>query len=61
MTLEQQAAMLAAQRATAKTNVDLAETALAAAERELKRIDDELDRVSELECREIERRLRRAS
>lgn len=59
MTLDQQNKMLAAQRATAKANVDLAETALAAAERELKRIDDEMDRISELEWQDFERRQRR--
>jgi hypothetical protein len=59
VTLEQQSKMLAAQRETAKTNVDLAETALAAAEREFKRIDDEMDRISELQWQETERRLRR--
>jgi hypothetical protein len=60
MTLEQQSQMLAAQRATAKTNVDLAETALAAAEREFTRIDDEMDRISELQFQEINRRMRRS-
>jgi hypothetical protein len=61
MTLEQQSQMLAAQRATAKINVDLAEAALAAAEREFKRIDDEMDRISELQWQEMERRLRRSA
>jgi hypothetical protein len=59
MTLEQQQAMLAARRALAKTNVDLAETALAAAEAELRRIDNELDLVSEAICNILEQRLRR--
>lgn len=61
MTLEQRRQMIEAQRATALTNVKLAETALRAAENEFNRIDDELDRITELEWQETERRLRRAS
>lgn len=59
MTLEQQAKMLSAQRETAVANVRLAETALEAAEREFKRIDAEMDEVSELQWQETTRRLRR--
>lgn len=58
MTLEEQNKMLAAQRETACANVRLAETALTVAERELKRIDDEMDAISELQWQETERRLR---